>query len=109
MSLLDSITGPKVEATGIVGAAACSAALLRAPSVAAIVGLLGIYSVLRLWRRAATAFSFLKGFAEVPAWPEFVLWGVAALFVGHAGGWRADVVLAFMLTAADGRMFGALY
>ena len=109
MNILDKITGEEVQLAGAVGAGV-SALLLFPPHVSLpIWALLWFVAEVCHSSRVAGWFHFLEGFAEVPAWPAFVALGVAVLLAGRQGGWRADVVLAFLLMTIDGTLFDALY
>ncbi|MGH3631561.1 MAG: hypothetical protein ACRDRL_29500 [Sciscionella sp.] len=112
MSFLDKITGKYVEATGFIGAASALVWLIathRTPGEIVCLSLWVLAAALRYLPKVDNWFKFLQGFAEVPAWPEFVVRGLAALAIAHGGGGPAVLVISFMLVAADGRMFDALY
>lgn len=106
MSFLDIFTGPRVEAAGLLWASLSGAFLLHGGHQIGFFVALAAYFLSRFEPKL---FKFLEGFAEVPAWPNYVSLAVAALFAAHAGGHAAVITLMGLAMAGDGRMFDALY
>lgn len=109
--LLIKITGNDVLAGGVTGAAISAlAGFGRGNAAFSIVGLMAAVAVISCFGPVQRLLSrLLKSFADVPAWPRFVLLGIAALIAAHHGGRSALVVMAFLLMAMDGNTFDALY
>lgn len=101
-----AITGTLVETVGLLIAAFSGIFLLKSVSQKGFLLCLAIYLLSRF---IPSFFSFLKFFAEVPAWPNYVSIAVAALFASYTGGWQAVIALCGLATIGDGRMFDSLY
>lgn len=99
-------TGKRVETAGLIIASIGTASLLHGGALIGAAAGIGVYL---LDRFKPSVFNWLSNFAEPTTWPGYVALGVAAICAAHQGGWRADVVLAGLLTAGDGRMFDSLY
>lgn len=106
MGIKFAITGKLVETIGLLIAAFSGIFLLKSISQKGFLLCIAIYLLSRF---VPSFFNFLKFFAEVPAWPNYVSIAVAALFACYTGGWHSVIALAGLATIGDGRMFDSLY
>lgn len=110
MGLFSNITGKGVLAVGLAGAFASAFAMGLGASCYSILGLTGCAAALSFFSAAqSVARKVLRKFAQVPAFPVFVLIGIAAVIAARHGGNASVVELAFLLTAMDGNFFDKLY
>lgn len=110
---LSFINAKTVLGVGLLGAAVTSHSLGLLPMIAVTALSLGVALLTYSGKIQSIVSGFfakkLAGFADVPAWPRFVLLGLATLVAGHHGGIHADITLGFLLAAMDGNVFDALY
>jgi hypothetical protein len=109
MTIFSRIKGVHVEIAGVVGVGIAAVVFDALKSVSpAILALLALYILLHFnW--FANLFNFLRGFAKVPQWPQFITWSLMLLLVARRGGFSAVIAAAFLLAIAVGRLFDELY
>lgn len=100
------ITGRLIETIGLIFSIASGAILLNQVESIGLFVCIGVYLLTRFFPKL---FSFLKFFAEVPAWPAYVSLILAGMFAAYHGGWKSIIVLIGLGILGDGRMFDSLY